>query len=156
MPKPNDAGVGTAVFILNEKGEILLMLRKGAHRAGHWAVPGGWIDRLDPSTNISAIREVKEETGIEVRRLHHVGWTSEDHPKLGVRSISLYHVALPGEWEGDPRIMEPHKCEELRWFDLQDLPETTFPGLTDAVSTLILWQFERRLVEADREGWSNE
>lgn len=138
MPKPNDVGVGTALFILNEAGMILLGLRAGAHRANTWCCPGGWIDRPDETTDLSAVREALEEAGLTVdgNCTIHLCWTSEDHPELGVRTITLYHVALPGSWSGTPTRMEPHKCSEWRWFALENLPENLFPGVAEAVEKL--------------------
>lgn len=136
MPKPDDVGVGTALFILNEDGHILMGKRKGAHRAGHWCVPGGWLDREDPSTDIAIIRETKEETDLEVRRVDPLCWTTEDHPEIGIRTVTLYHVTGPGWWDGDPEVMEPEKCEEWRWVSLSDIPSPLFPGLMEAVEAL--------------------
>lgn len=138
MPKPNDVGVGTALFVLNENDEILLGLRAGAHRANTWCCPGGWIDRPDETTDISTAREAAEEAGLTVdsRATLHLDWTSEDHPELGVRSITLYHVALFGTWSGTPTRMEPHKCQEWRWFGLNALPENAFPGVKEAAEKL--------------------
>lgn len=138
MPKPDDVGVGTAVIVLNETGQILLGKRKGAHRAGHWACPGGWLDRDDSSTDIAAIREVKEETDIEIRRIEPLCWTTEDHPELGVRTVTLYHLAVKDNdgWAGEPEVTEPEKCEEWGWFNTSDLPDPCFPGLKEAVMKL--------------------
>jgi 8-oxo-dGTP diphosphatase len=143
MPKPDDVGVGAAVLVLNEEGQILLGKRKGAHRAGHWACPGGWIDRDDTSTHLAAIREVKEETDLELNCVEALCWTTEDHPELGVRTITLYHVGdfrpNPQDPESprEPRVLEPNKCEEWRWFSLHQLPDPCFPGLKEAVRKLI-------------------
>jgi len=136
MPKPDDVGVGTALIILNEKGEILLGERKGAHRAGHWCCPGGWLDRPDPTTDVAVIREAYEETGLLVERVHHHMWTSEDHPHAGFRSITLYHFAFPDDWKGTPRVMEPEKCTGWAWFAPNDLPSPLFPGIEKAVKAL--------------------
>jgi 8-oxo-dGTP diphosphatase len=138
MPRPNDVGVGTALIVLNEKQEILLGKRKGAHRAGHWCCPGGWIDRSDTSTSDAVIREALEEAGLTVHIVSHLGWTTEDHPELGVRTITLYHFAEPDHWEGEASVMEPDKCEEWGWFPLNDLPDPLFPGIEGMVDLLQL------------------
>lgn len=56
-------GVGAVVF--NDQGEILLIKRGKAPNYGHWMVPGGtleWGETLEEC----AVREVREETGVEI------------------------------------------------------------------------------------------
>ena len=137
MPRPNDVGVGVALIVLNEKREILLGKRKGAHRAGHWAFPGGWIDRPDQSTLVTCQREALEEAGLTVHKAQQFHWTTEDHPEIEARGVTLYHVSHDYQWAGVPKVMEPHKCEKWEWFPLSDLPEPLFPGLSEAVDVLL-------------------
>jgi 8-oxo-dGTP pyrophosphatase MutT (NUDIX family) len=138
MPRPSDVGVGTACIIykiVGRKFEVLFMKRQGAHCAGQWAVPGGWLDRPDETTQAAVCREVEEETGLilEKSKVHQYQWTTEDHPSIGCRSVTLYHtVELPDGQE--PQIKEPHKCSEMRWVGFDELThyvkgEPMFPGL---------------------------
>lgn len=55
--------VGVAVFVLNEKGHILVGKRTGSHGAGTLALPGGHLE-LHESFHECAAREVFEETGL--------------------------------------------------------------------------------------------
>jgi 8-oxo-dGTP diphosphatase len=140
MPKPDDVGVGTAIFILNNQRQVLLYLRKGAHASGLWAVPGGWMDRADTSSEVAIARETLEETGIQVVRAYPLCWTTEDHKDLGVRTVTLYHYTLAGGWNYvtslRPQLMEPNKAEKWAWFDLDELPDNLFPKLPEAVAKL--------------------
>ena len=131
MPKPDDVGVGTAMLLINDDGQVLLGKRKGAHRAGFWSVPGGWLDRADADTVQAAIRETYEETGLEVTIAEPHIWLTEDHPEIECRTVTLYHTALC--WKGEPHAMEPDKCEEWRWFPINALPTPLFPGVYQAV-----------------------
>lgn len=56
---------GSGVIVLNDQNEILL-IKQYRYPIGRmqWSIPGGAIDGTDPEQ--SAIRELKEETGVEV------------------------------------------------------------------------------------------
>ena len=142
MPKPDDVGVGTAMLVLNRTNQLLLGLRKGAHRAGHWSFPGGWLDRADTETVQAAIRETLEETGLTVHVAKPFCWVTEDHPSIETRTVTLYHVTDYYGWVGEPKVMEPNKCERWEWFDLDNLPSPLFPGLADAIE-----QYKKREAE---------
>ncbi len=55
--------VGVAVFVLNEKGHVLVGKRTGSHGAGTLALPGGHLE-LHESFDECAARETYEETGL--------------------------------------------------------------------------------------------
>jgi 8-oxo-dGTP diphosphatase len=61
-PKQPVVGVG-AVIIQN--GKILLEKRKSEPGRGKWSIPGGLVE-LGESVNQTVVREVAEETGLEV------------------------------------------------------------------------------------------
>lgn len=60
--------VSAAAIVLNEKGEILLI--KGPRRG--WEMPGGQVEEGE-SLKQAAIRETKEESGIEIEVLKFCG-----------------------------------------------------------------------------------
>ena len=129
MPRPSDVAVGTAIILLNDQNQVLLGKRRGAHAAGCWSLPGGWLDRSDSATADAVVREAWEETGITAHSCQKLTWTTEDHPELGCRTVTLYHIARSYQWSGVPELREPHKNEGWHWFDLDKLPEPLFPGL---------------------------
>ena len=129
MPRPNDVGVGIAV-VLKRNGKVLLLQRQGAHAAGTWAVPGGWIDRTDAHPLDVVKREALEEMGVAVHDAVLVGVTSENHKDF--RSVTLYYLAT--KWEGEPRICEPEKCSAIMWHPLYEPPPNpSFPGLDEGL-----------------------
>jgi 8-oxo-dGTP diphosphatase len=62
---PDKPVVGVGAVIVHE-GKILLEKRKNAPGKGKWSIPGGLVE-LGESTEQAIIREVKEETGLEVK-----------------------------------------------------------------------------------------
>ena len=60
-PKPNSMVPSVNVVVVNDAGDILLIRRSDND---NWALPGGAVD-LGESVVQAAIRETKEETGID-------------------------------------------------------------------------------------------
>lgn len=114
--------VGVGVIILNNKSEILVAKRRGSHAASKWSIPGGGLE-MGESFEECAIREVQEEHGITVTDPSVIAITNnlETYRAEGFHSISV--VLLAKAFEGEPAILEPHKCEEMAWADPTSLPQ---------------------------------
>jgi 8-oxo-dGTP pyrophosphatase MutT (NUDIX family) len=65
--------VGLGVLVVDPQGRILLEKRSDS---GMWGLPGGAVDTGE-SITMAALREVKEETGLEVRITRVIGVYSE-------------------------------------------------------------------------------
>ncbi len=123
--------VGVAVYITNEKGEILLLLRKGGHAAGVWGAPGGHLENQESFLDC-AKREIKEEVNSEVGDIEVLGvvnniFNSEKH----YVNVDVWAKDITGEVKN----LEPEKCEKLGWFSLNNLPSPiiiTLPNLLAA------------------------
>ena len=61
---PDQPIVGVGAIIISE-GKILLEKRKNAPGKGKWSIPGGLVE-LGERIEQAVIREVKEETGLDV------------------------------------------------------------------------------------------
>ena len=88
-----------------------------------WQLPGGWI-RMGEPAEATAKREVREETGLELKSTRFVAYTNNifsarDH------SISLYFEAECSNPEM-MRVCEPDKCEQWTWMDWQDAPDNLY------------------------------
>jgi 8-oxo-dGTP diphosphatase len=119
--------VGIGVMIQNEKDQVLLGLRQGSHGAGEWSFPGGHLDFGETIFNC-AQRETKEETNLEIDEFELISVANEmrylesdgkHYINIGIKAVYK---------DGEPEIMEPDKCLEWKWFDLNDLPEKLFQG----------------------------
>lgn len=75
------------------------------------------------SNEQAAIREALEETGLKIQKqdVHLQGVTNDFYPESGKHYITL-HLSCHN-YSGTPQIMEPDKCAEWKWFDLNNLPE---------------------------------
>ena len=86
------------VVVLIEKGEcILLGQRGGGYGKGNWGLPQGYIE-FDENFLTAAIREVKEETGldVEIRSILNVV-SNLLSPRLHTLAIVLLAGAVAGE-----------------------------------------------------------
>ena len=112
--------VGVAVIVIKDK-KVLLGERKGAHASGTWAFPGGHLEYFE-SFEECAKREVEEETGLKITLLdkNPVAVTNDFFEKDDKHYITLF---LRAECiEGTPKVMEPEKCSEWKWFDWDQMP----------------------------------
>jgi len=93
--------VAVAAIVGNEQGEILLTQRADS---GFWLYPVGWAD-VGYSASEVAVKEVYEETGIEVEPVALIGVL--DGLRLGFTHIPMYSLLfhcrmLGGELRGHP------------------------------------------------------
>jgi len=72
-PVANSLVVGSSAIVVNDEGQILLQRRSDS---GNWALPGGAMD-IGETFAQSVVREVKEETGFDVRIERIVGIYSD-------------------------------------------------------------------------------
>ncbi|MFH1078200.1 MAG: NUDIX hydrolase [Patescibacteria group bacterium] len=113
-------GVGV---IVRRDGKILLGKRIGAHGSGSWSFPGGHLE-FGESVEACAEREVAEETGLRVKDLRPVTFTNDVYEEEDKHYVTLFVVA--DHAEGEPRIMEPDRCEAWEWFAWDALPSPLF------------------------------
>ncbi len=112
------------VVIIQDRDKILLGKRaEGSFQSGKWCLPGGFIE-YDEDFLTSAIREVKEETNLEIEIQSILNVSSIFHsPELHTLVVTLVARVV----EGVPRPGDD--LDELRWFSYNDrLPEMAFPA----------------------------
>jgi 8-oxo-dGTP diphosphatase len=101
--------------IRSERG-VLLSVRSDLHG---WELPGGNGNPGEPA-EAALIREVREETGLEVAIERRVG----DYVRTGFRP----HTASVFECRVSGGTLRPSRETPLiRWFDPAELPDTLFP-----------------------------
>jgi 8-oxo-dGTP diphosphatase len=74
-PKPNSIRPAAAVALFDSGGNILLLRRKDNDK---WTLPGGTLD-FGESLTYCAIREVREETGLQIRITGLIGTYTDPH-----------------------------------------------------------------------------
>ena len=110
--------VGIGVYILNNKNQLLLMLRKNITGAGKWCPPGGHLENGEQLLTCVQ-RETKEEAGLDIQEAEL--WAVNNNIMGPDRHyVNLDYLAT--KWSGEPQNMEPEKCEKIEWFNLENLP----------------------------------
>lgn len=129
----NRPKIGIAIIILKNE-EVLLGKRNGAHGAGTWSFPGGKLDIWE-NLKDCAKRETREETGLEVELIDEnpIAITNDMFFKDEKHYVTLYFRAR--YISGEPRIMEPEKCGEWKWFKWGYFPNNLFLCVDNLIKT---------------------
>ncbi len=122
--------VGTAVLFFNTRGELLIV--KPDYREG-WLVPGGACDDNE-SPLYCAIRETKEETGLDMPSLKLVGVYYG--PQKGVFTDSLKFVFSGGILTDEQISQIKLQTTELEKYDFV-APEDAVPLFTSSLQKSI-------------------
>lgn len=107
---------GAVIYRLTgEYGEVLLIKHKNG---GHWAFPKGHVEPGETEEE-TALREIREETGLSVRLDTDFRRTVTYSPKARVIKEVVYFGAEPVE--GIP-VAQPEEVLELQWAALKKAP----------------------------------
>jgi ADP-ribose pyrophosphatase YjhB (NUDIX family) len=111
-----------AVVLIERDGQVLLGRRSGSVGTGQWGLPMGFIEH-DEDFLTAAIREVKEETGLDVEIRSLLSVVSNFlSPRLHTLAIVLLARVV-----GDPAPRAGDDLEAVQWFPLAGpLPEMAF------------------------------
>lgn len=121
--------VAAAYVILRRDDDVLLQLRRGTgYMDEHWAVLAGHLERGESAFEAAA-RESFEEAGVvvetaDLRPLTTLHRYQPDGPALEQRCDFFFEAR---RWAGAPRLMEPARCADVRWFALDALPDPVVP-----------------------------
>jgi 8-oxo-dGTP diphosphatase / 2-hydroxy-dATP diphosphatase len=106
--------------LLIKDGKILLAMKKRGFGVGKWNGVGGKIDFEKGDKNIvdAAIREAKEEIGVEIINLQEAGIMHFKFPYKPDWDQDV-HLFLAKNWSG-----QPEESEEMapKWFDFNEIP----------------------------------
>jgi len=105
------------VYLLNGQGEVLLQYKAKGFGQGKWNGPGG-KSKPGESSEKSARRELKEETGVEAGALEKRGELEfifngrEDWNQIS-------HIYVADKFKGEIKASDEG---ELKWFKIEELP----------------------------------
>lgn len=117
------------ILVNKDTDEILLLQRAGYLKlfGGKWGFIGGSIENSDKSAKDALIREIKEETGIELSfneknsmksfgKQEHLGGSNDD---IVVSDTEYFIIEL----ETKPEIKLSREHSRYKWFDKESIKE---------------------------------
>jgi len=134
MPKQGDkyvydyprAGLTADVVLLDlVEGalSVLMIKRAGEPYAGEWALPGGYME-IDETLAVAALRELREETGVEPRHIEPLGVYDEIDRDPRGRTLTFAYMAIGVRGGSCPAAGDD--AAEVRWCRADSLGEVAF------------------------------
>jgi ADP-ribose pyrophosphatase YjhB (NUDIX family) len=123
----------TASALVLRDGRLMLTRRARPPQEGLWDLPGGFVDPLELPED-AAVRELREETGLEISVERLLGFFLDTYGDDGVATLNVYYVASVVGGDEAPA----DDVSEIGWFPLDSLPlgETAFPNGREAIERL--------------------
>ena len=115
------SGRTATAIITSPRDEILLIKRRTVPFRDYWALPGG---RVDPGETVeqTIVREVKEETGLDVAIVSKIGDYREQGVQDGVE-YDYYPACFLVKTVGGEIKKQESEIADIKFFSLSDMPK---------------------------------
>lgn len=126
----------SAIFvIIIKENKVLLQKRQNTgYEDGKYDLAASGHVEKNESLKDSVIRESLEEIGIGVQK-ENIDFVTLIHKNDEIYGNVYYNFYfIVQDFEGAPKINEPEKCSELKWFNINELPETLIEDRKIALS----------------------
>lgn len=133
MAKRERFKLSLSVFLLLiEDNNVLLIKRSNTGwMDGYYSVPAGALDGKENLIQ-AIIREAKEEVDVMVARKDVQLVHTMHNMTHGEEWVGTFFVTH--KWRGTPKVHEPEKHNEVRWVDLDKLPQNTIHYVKQAIT----------------------
>ncbi len=120
-----------STIVINEKREVLLVLRKNDPYKGMWCLPIGFAESGEDMGG-AALRELEEETGIKGEIVRLIDVDTVENYFYGSLAIVTYEARIiAGE------LMPGDDAADSKYFPLKELPELAWPSNEKAIEIYI-------------------
>ncbi len=146
--KKEHQNIPASYLTLFKDNKILLLRRfNTGYEDGNYSMVAGRVDPNETFTQC-VIREAEEEAGILLKpediEVAHVMHRNSGSIENNER-VDVFFIAE--KWDGKIINKEPHKCNDLSWFDLNDIPENTIPYIKQAINKI------KNKIHYSEHGW---
>ena len=120
---PRPAVTADCVVMTKETTPLVLLIERGFDPyKGCWAFPGGFMN-MDETTEQCAIRELEEETGLEVTDRQQIGaYSKVDRDPRG-RTITVAYLIVV---DAPVAVIGQDDAAKAQWFPIDALPPLAF------------------------------
>ena len=130
MSRAPHAYIASYLILIKDRQVLLARRYQTGFEDGKYSLPAGHVEAGETSTQ-ALIREAKEEIGVTLAR-EQVRVSHVMHRKtLDREYVDMFYIAE--KWSGEMENKEPDKCDDLSWFPIDQLPETTIPYVKRAL-----------------------
>ena len=123
----NAKPAGGAVIV--DGGRYLAVRRAVAPAAGRWGLPGGFCEGAEHPAD-AALREIREETGLQVILDGLIGLYLDTYLYQGEDAPTLNAYYLATLQPSPQRLVASDDAAEAAWFELDRPPELAFTHLS--------------------------
>ena len=135
MPKERLTLVPSAYLILMRDNSTLLSRRYNTgYCDGSYSFPAGHLDGGE-TVKQAMVREAAEEIGVilkpgDLELVHVMNRKIPNNER-----VDFFFTAK--QWQGVPKNMEPERCDDLQWFELNNLPPNIIPYIKQAIDSVL-------------------
>ncbi|MBN1683912.1 MAG: NUDIX domain-containing protein [Gammaproteobacteria bacterium] len=129
-----------AVYLILIQDQKILMLQRynTGYEDGKYSLVAGHVESKETFRQ-AMVREAKEEAGIilpfeHLKVVHVMHRYEPSDPSYIAERIDAF--IQTEQWKGELKNQEPHKCNDLGWFPLNDLPRNTIPYVEYAIRNI--------------------
>lgn len=136
--KRGNVWLGASGLVINSQGQWLVVRKTYGGLKGMWSIPAGFVDG-DETADLAAIREVKEETGVDCRLEGMIGFRTG--VLNGEVSDNMAIFLLSPIREEQLLVAEEREVSEVAWKSPFELKE-------DKTSSLMIREIAEKVIES--------
>ena len=137
MAKDRNKIVPASYLVLMKDNKVLLLRRFNTdYENGNYSMIAGHVERNETFTHC-IIREAREEAGIIIKPENlQVVHAMNRNSRLAENNERIDIFFEADKWEGEIENKEPGKCDDLSWFDLDNMPKNIIPDVKYAIECI--------------------
>lgn len=108
----------TSAVLVEKDGKFLLAERNKENYKGYWIIPGGGV-KFGETIQEAAIREIKEETNLDVDLVKQIGFKEIVNVPANYHSIIFFHLAKPKHLNIESR----EDVSKAKFFSIEEIKQ---------------------------------